>query len=262
MANNRQVSTNFWKDNYVVDLDPTEKLLFLYLLTNPKTNVAGIYEINLREVSFDTGYDIEMVKRIFNRFERDGKVQYENGYILLTNWVKHQSMNPSVRAGIDRIVAGLPTWLHDLITQDERTGNLQIERTATGQPVDSLGTESDILNLTLLNSTLPNVVSRRRINKDQKATDIQLLALLNEKTNRQFRTLPRGYKKTLELFTLEEIGQAFDNMMQSPWHKEKIGELKTEYLLRASTIDEFLTRESKTTQADWLQQIKEASNAS
>lgn len=157
MANNRQVSTNFWKDNYVVELDPTEKLIFLYLLTNPKTNVAGVYEINFREVSFDTGFEVEMVKRVIARFERDGKVQYENGYILLTNWVKHQSMNPSVKSGIERIIAGLPSWLSDIITKDERTGNLQIERATPVQPVDSLGTKSDILNLTLLNSTLPNL---------------------------------------------------------------------------------------------------------
>jgi hypothetical protein len=64
---NRYINTNFWKDNYIADLDPSEKLLFLYLITNPRTNIAGIYELNLREIAFDTGFDVDMVKKILAR---------------------------------------------------------------------------------------------------------------------------------------------------------------------------------------------------
>lgn len=164
MAQNRQISTNYWKDNYVVELDPTEKLVFLYLLTNPRTNVAGLYEINLREVAFDTGFDIEVTKRIIAKFEKDGKVQYVGGYLLLKNWVKHQSTNPSISAGIDRIIEQLPAWLNQMVERDAKTGNLHLSEQAVSQPVepetqpgDSLSTgRSTLLNLTLLNSTLPN----------------------------------------------------------------------------------------------------------
>jgi DNA-binding transcriptional MocR family regulator len=73
----------------------------------------------------------------------------------------------------------------------------------------------------------------------------KLLLLLNSKTNRNFRTLPNGYKTTLKKFTLEEIEIALTNLANDGWHKEKLGELKSDYLLRASTIDNFLNRKSK-----------------
>src|SRR5436309_789071 len=62
MATQRLVNTNFWKDTYIIDLDPTQKLLFLYFLTSPRTSLAGVYEISLREAAFDTGIDRDMVE--------------------------------------------------------------------------------------------------------------------------------------------------------------------------------------------------------
>ena len=38
----RYVSETFWTDPYVDGLDPSEKLLYIYLLTNPQCNIAGI----------------------------------------------------------------------------------------------------------------------------------------------------------------------------------------------------------------------------
>lgn len=117
MAQKRYINTSFWKDGYVVTLDPTEKFIFLYLLTNPQTNIAGIYEITLREIAFDTGYDDEMVKKILMRFERDNKVVYRGGWMILRNWEKHQSGSPKVETGIKRIKDSLPDWLQDLLKE-------------------------------------------------------------------------------------------------------------------------------------------------
>lgn len=72
-----------------------------------------------------------------------------------------------------------------------------------------------------------------------------LLDLLNEKTKRNFRILPRGYKETLKKFSLEEIGKALDILVEDDWHSKKINELKSDYLLRASTIDNMLSKRKK-----------------
>lgn len=160
---NRYISTNYWKDNYIADLDPTEKLLFVYLLTNPKTNIAGVYEINIREIAFDTGIDKDMVLKIMERFTADGKASYVSGYVLMKNWVKHQSMNPSVRQGIDRCLKSLPTELLEYVLTDDEGYSVGIayDRLYTGSP--QAGTYLTILNSTLpnltkLNLTKPNVV--------------------------------------------------------------------------------------------------------
>ena len=96
MSKLRSVNTHFWNDNYIIDLDPIEKLLFLYLLTNPATNMLGIYEIHLRRISFDTGIDKDMVLKIFDRFEESQKAKYCDGYVILRNFLRNQSFNANM----------------------------------------------------------------------------------------------------------------------------------------------------------------------
>src|SRR5260221_13278637 len=115
MANQRLVNTNFLKDTYIIDLDPIQKLLFLYFLTNPRTSLAGVYEISLRETAFDTGIDRDMVEKILNKFCQDGKMYYERGWIVLRNFVKHQRMNPSIQKGIEKAITELPPWLREIV---------------------------------------------------------------------------------------------------------------------------------------------------
>ena len=120
MAQNRYISTSYWKDNYVADLDPSEKLLFIYLLTNPRTTIAGVYEINFREIAFDTGFDVEMVRKVMDRFMVDGKIIHSNGWVVLRNWLKHQAINPSVSKGIDRTLKQLPDNLLEFVIASEK----------------------------------------------------------------------------------------------------------------------------------------------
>ena len=125
-----------WTDSYVSNLDPTEKLLFIYLLTNPLCNIAGLYEIQLRRVAFDTGIDKDMVDKILTRFENDGKLLRIDDWILIFNHAKHQSYkNPNVSKGIQRIIEELP------------------------EKVKALKGFERLSHFTLLNLTLPNAKS-------------------------------------------------------------------------------------------------------
>ena len=91
-----------------------------------------------------------------------------------------------------------------------------------------------------IDNTIDN--TKNNINSE---VDKKLLDLLNEKTKRNFRILPRGYKETLKKFSLEEIGKALDILVEDDWHSKKINELKSDYLLRASTIDNMLSKRKK-----------------
>ena len=75
MATQRYISTSFWDDEWIQELDPSEKLLYLYLMTNPLTNIAGVYKLSIRRISFDTGFTEDIVKNILERFEKDKKVR-------------------------------------------------------------------------------------------------------------------------------------------------------------------------------------------
>ncbi|MBL8008233.1 MAG: hypothetical protein JNJ56_11940 [Ignavibacteria bacterium] len=115
MAKHRYVNTHFWKDNYIINLDPTEKLVYLYLLTNPLTNIAGIYEINLKEIANDTGIIKEIIDTILKRFEKDNKLKYCSGYIIIKNHLKHQDFkSPKLQSGIAEIINSLPCEIKNI----------------------------------------------------------------------------------------------------------------------------------------------------
>lgn len=116
MAKQRYVNTRFWNDNYVSNLDPIEKLLFLYFLTNPYTEICGVYEVSLKQIALDTGIDREeMLPKLIKRFERDNKIFYIDGWVYVKNFTKHQNMNPKVEAGIERSYNLIPQAIRDKI---------------------------------------------------------------------------------------------------------------------------------------------------
>lgn len=115
MAKYRAVNTKFWDDTYILSLDPIEKLVFLYIITNPLTNICGIYEIAIKRIAFDTGLDKEMAEKILMRFERDRKAYYIEGWIGIVNFVKNQSTNPKVVTGIEAAMAKAPEKLKSLV---------------------------------------------------------------------------------------------------------------------------------------------------
>lgn len=104
----RYVSSHFWDDNYIVNLDPIEKLLFLYFLTNPLSRISGFYEISLKRIAFDTGIDKEMILKIIKRFEKDEKVFYYEGFIILPNYPKYQSLNPNMIKAVKKELEEAP----------------------------------------------------------------------------------------------------------------------------------------------------------
>ncbi len=68
-----------------------------------------------------------------------------------------------------------------------------------------------------------------------------VLALLNEKTGRNFELVPPAVKRTLSKFTIEQIGAALDRLVKDAWHRPKLGVLSANYLLRVDVIDKFLS---------------------
>lgn len=112
MAIYRQVHLSMWQDKWYSELEPTEKLLWLYLLTNPKTTQSGVYEYSERFASFDTGLSRKEVAQALERFREDGRILYnqEASEIMIVNWLKYNSArSPKVALVIDRELGGIKT---------------------------------------------------------------------------------------------------------------------------------------------------------
>ena len=110
----RYINTRFWEDSFIQGLNPLDRYLFLYFLTNPHTNIAGIYEVPLKIVSAETGLEIEMIKKMIRRFE--GKIFYIRGWVFIKNFTRHQAVNSSMKLGEVRILSEIPRHILDKIS--------------------------------------------------------------------------------------------------------------------------------------------------
>jgi hypothetical protein len=111
----RSVNCCYWTDEWIETLKTDQKLLFLYLLTNPLSNILGIYKISLNRIAFETGITIETVTKHLKVFESLKKVFYLFGHIIIVNHLKHQALNPNMMKNVMKDYKDLPNDLKDKI---------------------------------------------------------------------------------------------------------------------------------------------------
>ena len=106
----RSVNTKFWDDAFVEDLGPEHRLLFLYLLTNPHCNIAGIYEITLRKIVYHTRLSEKQVADGLKTLEENRKAFFfeDLNFVFLPNFLKNQRLNPNMLKGVVTTVTNLP----------------------------------------------------------------------------------------------------------------------------------------------------------
>jgi len=113
-SRNRYINTAFWSDPWVESLDPIAKLLFLYLLTNEHTNIAGVYELSIRKMAFESGIEEDKIVELVGEFEIKGKIKYLDGWVILKNFSKHQrAWSADVQKGVRRILEDLPDHIRE-----------------------------------------------------------------------------------------------------------------------------------------------------
>lgn len=84
----RSIQDRFWSDGWVRKLNPLDRYLFLYLLTNEHTNWSGVYELEIGMMAYESGIDREELERsMLPRLSP--KVIYVDGWIYVPNWLKH-----------------------------------------------------------------------------------------------------------------------------------------------------------------------------
>ena len=103
MPRHNYISTSFWQDQWIQSLDPSEKYMYLYLMTNPLTNISGVYKIGDKQTAFDTGYNEDTVRSVIGKFAAAGKAYRMGEYVILPGWPKHQNWEKkaAIKAGIE-----------------------------------------------------------------------------------------------------------------------------------------------------------------
>lgn len=117
MSKQRYIKDSFWTDPYIEKLSPDYKLSFLYLLTNPLCNIAGVYEMRVKRMAYETGYDVEVIENILKKFVNDGKLLVLGDWIIIKNHLKHQNLGNLTAEGINRVIKETPDYIQSLFCE-------------------------------------------------------------------------------------------------------------------------------------------------
>ena len=220
MAKIRYIQTRFWNDNYISGLKPLERYLFLYFLTNTSTNLCGIYELPLKNISSETDLTMEQVFEIMEKFRADGRIFYADGWVGIKNFLKNQNQNsPQVCLGIKREIELIPSDILDKLI-------------GYGYPMDTLS----LLNLTKLNLTKLNYTHKKEgatIIKKMESVDAKNKTYYANKTQRNacdFLLTEYGLDKVLKIidYILVSRGKRYFPSITSPYELQqkwtKVGE--------------------------------------
>ena len=196
MAKQRYVNTKFWDDRYIFNLKPIEKLLFLYFLTNPLTNISGIYEIQIKRIIFDTGMRQNIIFKILECFKRDKRIYYFDGWIVIKNFIKHQSLNEKVKIGITKEFKNAPPEVWKEIMQREhlRIGYDSLLK-AYGITYDSLSHTNTNTNININSNT----------NTNAKADSLSVDKINNKQTNDKTNERTKNEMTTLQVARITQL---------------------------------------------------------
>ena len=114
MAIFRNVHVTFWTDPKIVDdFTPEDKYFYVYLLTNPHTNLCGCYEVSMKQMSDELGYNKETIEKLIDRFHRVHRVldyDKQTKEMLLYNWSKYNwTKSPKLQAAVAKEVPNVKT---------------------------------------------------------------------------------------------------------------------------------------------------------
>ena len=93
MAIYRNVSMSFWTDSKVADdFTAEDRYFYLYLFTNPHTNLCGCYEISMKQMAWETGLTVPKIKSLIKRMsEVHNVIRYneDTKEVLILKWHKY-----------------------------------------------------------------------------------------------------------------------------------------------------------------------------
>lgn len=111
MAIYRSIHLSFWEDSKIYDdFTPEDKYFYLWLLTNPKTNMVGCYEISFKKAQSELGYTRDVIENLLDRLVNYDSVKYnkKTREVLILNWHKYNwtkssKLDKPLTKGIDNI---------------------------------------------------------------------------------------------------------------------------------------------------------------
>ena len=231
MAIYRTIQMSFWTDPKVVDdFTPEDKYFYLYIMTNPHTNLAGCYEISYKQMSDETGYSKDTVARLLKRLEEVHEViKYspKTKELLIVNWSSYNWTKSK-------------DFLTALFKNIESVKSLDF-RAFLEEKVDGLGTVS-----TQSKDGGGTTVTVTNIDTKDIDTIKDIIGYLNNKANKKFRYTSKSTQEKIkarlnEGYTVDDFKKVIDTKCDAWLNNKKMNEfLRPETLFAPSHFESYL----------------------
>lgn len=198
----RIIHTKFWVDSYIQKLKPTEKLLFVFLLSNEHVNMVGAYEMNTGYMQYCTGINASDIETSLQKFQQDNKIIFLDDYVILLNHLKYQDYSKGSerqKKAFEREKSLLPDRIVDLVDRREDL------------------TSSELVSNQSLTIHKSKNINHKSKNKKQKEAEIlkkedlelkEIVDLYNEifeKSISSTKAFKSNFKKWREIHDLDKI---------------------------------------------------------
>ena len=211
MALYRTISLTFWTDTKIADdFTPEDRYFYLYLFTNPHTNLCGCYEVSVRQIANETGYSVETIERLLNRFSEIHKVSFyakETKEVLLVNWYKYNWTKS------EKLRKPLLVEINKVKKDSFREYLLErFEGKETGYPIDTYCIDTSVTVTASVTDTVSDTDDKKKNDKTPYKEVLDLyhsICVMLPKVRQYTDKRKKGVKARLSTYKMEDLKEAF-----------------------------------------------------
>lgn len=225
---------SFWTDTKVVDnFTPEDKYFMLYCLTNAHTNILGCYEISVKQMANETGYSVDSINNLLDRFSKTHKiVEYDRDTkeLFVRNWYKYNwnkspKLDDYIRKELDKVKS--TKFKNEIIEIFNSRDTVSIPYE---YPMDTTNTNTNTISNT---NTIKEIID-----------------YLNKKTNSHYKyniksTISSISERLKEGFTLEDFKIVIDKKCDEWLGTEYEKFLRPSTLFRPSKFESYLNQKPR-----------------
>lgn len=258
MALYRNIHLSFWQDTKVTDdFTPEDRYFYLYLLTNPHTNLCGCYEISVKQMANEMGYDVKKVNKLIDRFSSfHNLIRYSQTVreLLIFHWSKYNwTSSEKFRKPLLQEIQNVKTdsfreYLSKLFNGENVKYGID---TVSGKEKHGIYTNCiDTTDTVTVTDSITDTVSDSEADADKsRLTEIkEIVQYLNDKCGTRYRYQTKGTREHInarlkEGYTVDDFKTVIDKKFEE-WHGTDMEKFLRPETLFAGKFESYLNQKS------------------
>ena len=111
------VKTTFWEEESFAEMNIDTKLVYFYLLTNPKREIINVMRINRKVMSAHSGLTVEQINVCLNQLVSQNYIVMFESYISLVKDHVQAKSGRFTQAAIYRELSTIPQVVKDALSE-------------------------------------------------------------------------------------------------------------------------------------------------